>query len=151
MPRADGRSISEVRDVAKKVSPQEAYALMQAGEYRYLDVRSEPEFEQGHPPGALNVPLMHKGMMGMSPNDKFLSVVEANFPRDAKLIVGCQAGGRSAKAVAALEQAGYTNLIDQGAGWGGNPEQKGWQAVGLPSESGQPEGRSYAALGGTGK
>ena len=32
------------------------------------------------------------------PNPDFLAVVERNFPRTAKLVVGCQAGGRSQRA-----------------------------------------------------
>jgi rhodanese-related sulfurtransferase len=38
----------------KSVSPEQAQSLLD-------DVRSEPEFEQGHVPGAVNVPLMHMG------------------------------------------------------------------------------------------
>src|SRR4051812_21955325 len=44
--------------MVKRVLPREAAALLADG-WAYLDVRSIPEFEQGHPPGAVNVPLLH--------------------------------------------------------------------------------------------
>ena len=44
----------------KSVSPQEACDLLTREEgYVYLDVRSTPEFSEGHPQGALNIPLHH--------------------------------------------------------------------------------------------
>ena len=59
----------------KKVSPEEAAVLMEEG-CVYLDVRSVPEFEAGHPTGAYNVPLLDMGPGGMVDNPEFLSVVE---------------------------------------------------------------------------
>lgn len=134
--------------MARKISPAEARELQSQG-YTYLDVRSVPEFEQGRPAGAVNVPLMHKGPAGMSPNADFVAVVVANFPKDAKLIVGCLAGGRSARAVEALTQAGFTQLVDQRAGFGGARDaagrvlEAGWADAGLPTESGPSD---YTAL-----
>ena len=48
----------------KRVSPEEALDLMRGQGYAYLDVRSVPEFAQGHPAGAYNVPLIHMGPGG---------------------------------------------------------------------------------------
>ena len=105
----------------KRISPEEARDLMDKEGYVYVDVRSVPEFAAGHPTGAYNVPLLDMGPAGMTPNPNFLSVVEKTFPRDARLVVGCKAGGRSAKAAAMLEQAGFTNIVDQRAGYEGAP------------------------------
>ena len=44
--------------MVKRVTPTEAAALVNEG-WIYLDVRSIPEFELGHPAGAVNVPLLH--------------------------------------------------------------------------------------------
>ena len=135
----------------KRISPKEARDLMAAG-WTYLDVRSQPEFEQGHPAGAVNVPLMHAGAAGMSPNPEFLAVVEAAFPKETKLIVGCQAGGRSARAAQVLEGAGYPDLVDQRAGFGGSRDaggritEPGWAAEGLPVDQGPAAIGSYEAL-----
>ncbi|MGC4070463.1 MAG: rhodanese-like domain-containing protein [Polyangiaceae bacterium] len=91
------------------VTPEEAKALLDEG-YVYLDVRSEPEFEAGHPPKAINVPLQHAAAGGMVPNDDFLAVVEANLAKDARVVIGCKAGGRSRRAAEILSAAGYENL-----------------------------------------
>ena len=126
--------------MVKRVSPREAQALMAEG-YTYLDVRSTPEFEQGHPTGAVHIPLAEMGPAGMAPNPNFLTLVQARFPKEAKLVVGCEAGGRSARACAAMEASGYTNLVDQRAGFGGtrgpNGPEKGWRDEGLPVEKGR--------------
>ena len=117
--------------------------------WTYVDVRTTEEYEAGHPPGAVNVPWMHAGGGGMVPNPEFLAVMIAAFPKDAKIIVGCKAGGRSLRAAQALMGAGFTSVEDQRAGWDGarNPfgqvTEPGWSRVGLPSEDGRPSGRSW--------
>jgi len=133
-----------------RISPQEAQELLGQG-WTYLDVRSEPEFEQGHPPGALNIPFMHAGPSGMTPNPDFLAVVTKVFQKDARIVVGCQSGGRSQRAVQLLEGQGYTALVDQRCGFGGTRDatgrmEPGWAATGLPVEQGIPAGHSYREL-----
>lgn len=114
--------------------------------YVYVDVRSVPEFEQGHPEGAYNVPLAHMGPRGMAPNADFLNVIQRHFPKDAKLVIGCQSGGRSLQAASILESAGYENVIDQRAGFGGTAAEAGWRALGLPTATLAETERSYAEL-----
>ncbi|HVN28403.1 MAG TPA: rhodanese-like domain-containing protein [Candidatus Binataceae bacterium] len=108
----------------------------------YLDVRTEGEFAQGHPAGALNVPVVFiKGPGQMEPNDDFAAVVEKIIPKNTKLVVGCLAGGRSQRACEILEGAGYTDLTNVVGGWGGqrdgsgNVIGKGWRDEGLPTSS----------------
>ncbi|HUG55016.1 MAG TPA: rhodanese-like domain-containing protein [Vicinamibacteria bacterium] len=137
----------------KRVSPEEARDLMGGQGYVYIDVRSVPEFEAGHPEGAYNIPLMNMGLAGMTPNPDFLAVVEKSFPRDARLVVGCKAGGRSAKAAAILEQAGFTDVVDQRNGFDGTPlptggVEPGWRPRGLPTSENAPADRTYAGLKG---
>lgn len=138
--------------MAKRISPQEAQELISNQGYAYVDVRSVGEFESGHPEGSFNVPLLDAGPAGMVPNPDFVAVMGKAFKKDAKLVVGCLAGGRSAKACAALEAAGFTGLVDQRAGWGGAKDQfgrltePGWSGAGLPSAAGPDATRGYAAL-----
>jgi rhodanese-related sulfurtransferase len=126
----------------KRISPQEANAKLQQG-YTYVDVRTVEEFEQGHPKGAVNVPVLVSGSGGMTPNPDFTKIMAAKFPRDAKLVVGCKAGGRSMKAREVLVREGYTDVFDQRAGWDGARDsfgqvtEKGWSREGLPTESGR--------------
>src|SRR5690348_4439509 len=95
---------------AKRIGPQEAHESMKSG-YVYVDVRTEQEFADGHPEGAVNVPISRMGGGGMTPNPDFISVMEKAFAKDAKIIVGCKMGGRSAKAAKALSAAGFTDVL----------------------------------------
>lgn len=138
----------------RRIPPHEAWAKMAEG-YVYIDVRTEAEFADGHPAGAFNVPIAIAGPDGSQvPNDAFVSVVEKRFGKGAKLVVGCQAGKRSQRAAAALREAGFTDVFDQRAGWGGVRDafgqltEPGWARAGLPQEDGHPDDRSYAALKG---
>ena len=126
----------------KRVSPAEAKQLVEEAGYTYLDVRTPAEFAAGRPAGAVLVPWANAGPAGMVPNEKFLDEVAAKFEKDAKLVVGCKSGGRSQKAATALIGAGYTNIVDQRAGFDGarnsfgQVSEKGWAAEGLPVDKG---------------
>lgn len=62
-----------------------------------LDVRTLPEFREGHVPGALNLPLQEL--------DRIAQVVpEKNTP----LFLYCRSGARSGQAAEILEGRGYT-------------------------------------------
>ena len=92
----------------KEVTPQQAHDILtNDSSVVYIDVRTEREFANGHPPGAVNIPVAFPDpARGMMVNSDFVRVVEANFPHDKKIIVGCQAGPRST-AAGLLQQAGY--------------------------------------------
>ena len=137
----------------KEVNSAQASELITAG-YTYIDVRSEPEFQNGHPSGALNIPIMHREPHGMVPNADFLVVMQANFNADHKLLVGCQSGGRSARAAEALVAASFSDVSNVLGGFGGARTEsgelieKGWLESGLPVDYGEQEGRNYSDLGG---
>ncbi len=136
----------------KRVSPEAALDLMQGQGYAYLDVRSVPEFTQGHPTGAYNVPLIHMGPAGNQANAAFLEVVEQHFAKDAPLVVGCRTMGRSQQAASILEQAGFSNLLVQQAGFvGASPMEPGWGPKGLPTSQTAEPGRSWDELAGEGE
>jgi rhodanese-related sulfurtransferase len=124
-----------------RISPAEAKARMDEG-YTYVDVRSEQEFAEGRPAGAVNVPFMHVGPTGMTANPDFLRAMNASFEKGAKLIVGCKSGGRSARAAQALVADGFTDVLDQRAGWDGARDpfgqirEPGWSRAGLPVDGG---------------
>ena len=130
----------------RRVSPEEAKTLLDEEGYVYVDVRSIPEFEAGHPQGAYNVPIAHLGQMGMTPNTNFLIVMQKHFARDAKLVVGCKAGGRSLQAAMLLQSAGFTGVVDQRAGFDGGPGEPGWRPRGLPISQQAEADKSYEAL-----
>jgi rhodanese-related sulfurtransferase len=135
--------VSDIDDVL----PEDAQTRMADG-WIYVDVRSEPEFEQGHPPGALNVPLLHASPGGMQPNPEFLQVMQSAFGTDEKLLLGCRSGKRSRQAAEMLIRHGYTRLADLVTGWEGTRDDfgrpmPGWRPKGLPVETGAPAGQRY--------
>jgi rhodanese-related sulfurtransferase len=131
---------------SQRVPTSRVLELVETGA-AYLDVRSVPEFESGHVSGAYNIPLLHKGSTGLQPNPDFEACVEATFDKRAPLVVGCRSGARSAKAVALLEQRGFTTLYDHAGGWAGNGEDPGWPQSGGPIGHEPTPGRAYEELG----
>jgi rhodanese-related sulfurtransferase len=135
-----------------RVSPTEAHRLMTTEGFTYLDVRTDAEFAMGHPEGAFNVPFLLESGAGMVPNPSFIEVVAGTFSKDTKLIVGCKAGGRSARATEALYAAGFLAVLDQNAGWDGHKGTfgelvtAGWSRCGLPVAAVAAPGRTYAEL-----
>jgi rhodanese-related sulfurtransferase len=122
-------------------------------DYIYLDVRSVPEFEAGHPRGAINIPILHFSPgLGMQPNQDFHAVVEANIQKDAKIAIGCKTGARSARACELLSQAGYTNLANVRGGFVGAMDnygrivEPGWSMLDLPVSTEAGEGARYDSL-----
>lgn len=135
-------------------TPPEAKALLDANpDAIYLDVRTEPEFAAGHPAGAINIPVAVPGPGGqMQLNPDFARVVERTIPKDAKVVCGCQVGGRSQMAADLMAQAGYSDLTNVRGGFGGlqDPETgeviAGWQDEGLPVETGVTDENAYQSL-----
>lgn len=137
----------------KQLTPSQALDLMQQDPtVVYLDVRTETEFTNGHPQKGVNIPAFFFQAPGRpTPNPDFLTVVEANVPKDAAIIVGCQAGGRSQRAADLLAQAGYANVSNMMGGFGGGQDQAGqpiagWRDAGLPVSTDNGEGVSYSSL-----
>ena len=133
----------------KHITVQQAHQEQTKGA-KYLDVRSIPEFQAGHPEGAFNIPLMHTDprTRQMRPNGDFLAVVRANFPPDTPMVIGCQMGGRSATAAEILATAGYRDVTNVLGGYGGAPQfgHTGWVQAGLPVETDTDADREYEAL-----
>jgi len=140
----------------KEITPQEAHDILgkEQGSV-YIDVRTEREFVNGHPAGAVNIPVAFPDpARGMVMNPDFVKVVESHFPKDKKIVVGCQAGPRSNAAAGLLQQAGYQDVSSMVGGFGGmrDPMGKviapGWSSLGLPASQDNGEGVSYASLAG---
>ena len=138
----------------KEIAPQEAHGLLdQDLSCVYIDVRTVSEFAAGHPRGAVNIPIAFPDpAQGMSLNQDFVRVVEAHFPKDQKIIVGCQAGPRADAAARMLERAGYQDLSCMEGGFGGmrDPFGKviapGWAGLDLPVSQENGAGVSYESL-----
>jgi rhodanese-related sulfurtransferase len=88
----------------------------------------------------------------MSPNEDFPAVVEAALPKDAKIVVGCKTGMRSARACEILGQLGYTNAANMRGGFAGMADnfgrvvEPGWSMLGLPTCSDCSDDARYETL-----
>jgi rhodanese-related sulfurtransferase len=134
-----------------QLTPTEAHDILRREPGAvYLDVRTEEEFEAGHPAGARNVPVVFfdQATRQPKPNPDFLASVERHLPRATKLLVGCQSGMRSQRACELLAEAGYADLTNVRGGFGGARDQSGriavpgWRDAGLPVETGRAPGAS---------
>ena len=100
----------------------EARVLL-ANNWKWLDVRSTCEYEEGYVPGSVNVPLINAVKRWDSEvNDKvFVQTVNRDFVADVlkklpdkatPIMVGCSDGMmRTIPALEALDEAGYTKLV----------------------------------------
>jgi rhodanese-related sulfurtransferase len=120
----------------------------------YIDVRTENEFTSGHVPNSVNIPVVlpDPATRQMKPNAEFVRVVSAHFPKNKRIIVGCQMGGRSQLAAQILGQEGFEAVSNMQGGFGGARDAMGrtvalgWSQLGFPVEMEVPAGNSYAEL-----
>src|ERR1700746_2033964 len=94
----------------QNVTAEEAKELLDSdNNIVYIDVRTENEFMTGHVPNAINIPVVlpDPATPQMNRNREFVRVVSAHFPKNKRIIVGCQMGGRSQLAAQMLGQEGF--------------------------------------------
>jgi molybdopterin/thiamine biosynthesis adenylyltransferase/rhodanese-related sulfurtransferase len=104
----------------REISATEASARRAAGA-TIVDVREQVEWDAGHIPGAVFIPL---GQLGQD--------IEAAIPdKGTELVIQCRSGARSARGTELLQQLGYTNVVNLAGGI------LDWQAQGLPVEAPQ--------------
>ena len=104
----------------EEVDPQTGQSMVEGGA-TLLDVRHQDEWDAGHAPTAILVPLDQLG-------DRY-----TELPTDEPIVVICRSGARSARATEALVSAGY-NAVNLAGG------MKAWVADGLPcvTDAGEP-------------
>jgi len=93
--------------------------MIESGEKPLLiDVREDNEFAAGHAAGAVHI---GKGVIERD--------IETKEPdKNARMVLYCGGGVRSALAADALQKLGYTNVISLDGGW------RAYQQSGLPVE-----------------
>ncbi|XP_021318362.1 thiosulfate sulfurtransferase 18-like isoform X2 [Sorghum bicolor] len=85
--------------------------LIRSGGHRYLDVRTEEEFRNGHVEDSLNVPYLFFTSQGREKNPRFVAQVAADFDKEDNIVVGCKSGVRSELACADL-MAAHVNACE---------------------------------------
>ncbi|MDX8382927.1 MAG: rhodanese-like domain-containing protein [Ghiorsea sp.] len=102
-------------------SIQHAYQHWAQGEksgipFVFLDVRTQGEYDAGHVPGALHIPIQS---LAMRLNE---------VPKDKRLYVYCESGVRSTKASKLLAAHGFSQVENVKA------SMAGWRNAGYPIE-----------------
>lgn len=94
-----------------------------------IDVREVSEYEEGHIPGAINIPIRT-----LAENLEFI-------PTDQPVWIYCQSGWRAGMATSALRMMGYDNVLAYPPGWGG------WSAAGEEVSTEAVEAQSFGDPG----
>lgn len=95
---------------------REQFESGNSGEYQLIDVREEDEYEAGHIPGTINIPM---------------SEFQARFDEiseDSPVVLVCATGNRSSQVAMFMASMGYSDLYNLEDG------TRGWMMRGLPLE-----------------
>jgi rhodanese-related sulfurtransferase len=85
-------------DFVSNVRAKRAVALLHEHALLPVDVRPAPAYLSGHLPGAVNAPFLEGGL---DPADL------AGIPRDRPILLYCDGGYRSRRALPAIQEAGF--------------------------------------------
>ncbi|HIX17787.1 MAG TPA: rhodanese-like domain-containing protein [Candidatus Gemmiger faecavium] len=89
----------------QQISQEEAKEMMDSQEVLILDVREQDEYDSGHIPGAVLLPV------GSITEESAAEVIPE---KDATVLVYCRSGNRSKTAAKALAELGYTGIYEFG-------------------------------------
>ena len=89
----------------QQITQEKAKEMMDTQEVLILDVREQHEYDSGHIPGAVLLPV------GTITKDTAAAVID---DLDTVVLVYCRSGNRSKTASQALVDLGYTNVYEFG-------------------------------------
>lgn len=123
---------------AGSVTPQQAWALHQAGEAVLVDVRTGEERKfVGHVPDSLHVAWATG--TSLTRNPRFVRELEAKTGKSVAIVLLCRSGNRSAQAAEAAAKAGFAHVFNVAEGFEGELDEaghrgssNGWRFHGLP-------------------
>ncbi len=117
--------VADAKGQIENLSIDQVKQEMAGGQAVVVDIRDKEERDQnGFIPGSHHV---SRGMLEFTA-DPTLPYYKDFFQPDARLILHCAAGGRSALAAARLKEMGYTNVAHLETGF------RGWNEAGAPVE-----------------
>ncbi|GAA4283314.1 rhodanese-like domain-containing protein [Brevibacterium daeguense] len=116
--------VSEAKSKIENLAPEQVAEEMENGAI-LVDIRDQPEITQsGRIPGSVHVP---RGMLEFRA-DTTSPYHDESLDPDSRVILTCASGGRSALAVVALQEMGYTNVAHLDGGF------NTWSEEGRPVE-----------------
>lgn len=119
-----GDFVREARTRIEEWDAETAYERMEAQDVLVIDVREPDEFEEGHLPGAINIP---RGTLEGAADPNYKHRDERLCNAHARtLLLYCQSGGRSAMATATLKEMGFDRAFNLAGGI------EVWEAEDLP-------------------
>ena len=89
----------------KQISQEEAKEMMDTQDVIILDVREQDEYDSGHIPGAVLLPV------GTIDEETAAEVIPET---DSTVLVYCRSGNRSKTASSTLAELGYSNIYEFG-------------------------------------
>ena len=89
----------------QQITQEDAKEMMDTQEVIILDVREQAEYDSGHIPGAVLLPV---GTIDET------TAAEVIPEKDSKVLVYCRSGNRSKTAFSTLADLGYTNIYEFG-------------------------------------
>jgi rhodanese-related sulfurtransferase len=127
----------------RHLSPRDAWALVQAQpDALFVDVRMEIEsLYVGRPPGVENIPWYEYPDLTANPAAFAAAVEREAGSKTRTVVLICRSGKRTLDAGQALEQAGFTDVVNTLHGFEGELDDRfhrstvsGWRFEGLPWE-----------------
>ena len=98
----------------EEVNAREYNEQFDGKDHTLIDVRTTREYQSGHAPHAINIPLAD------------LTSRQDEIPADKPVVFICATGNRSGNAAMILKQAGYDDVYDLKGG------TMGWMRSGFP-------------------
>ena len=89
----------------QQITQEEAKEMMDTQEVIILDVREQDEYDNGHIPGSVLLPV------GIIDEETAAAVIPE---KDSTVLVYCRSGNRSKTASSTLAELGYTNIYEFG-------------------------------------
>ena len=105
-PKSGADLVGEAKARIREVTVAESMVLLAASAAVFFDCREPNEYNLGHVPGAVFLP-----------RGNLETKVEAMIPREAKVIIYCATGNRSALAADTMQQMGYADVASMRGGW----------------------------------
>ena len=106
--------VQDALKTVNEVEQDQVFELVEKEGYQILDVREPDEYEEGHLPGAYNVP---RGFLEVRADHEHYKQDPKMQDRSQKFICYCGGGHRSSMACKTLLEMGFADALSLKGGW----------------------------------